>query len=293
MTNEELIEQIRFSQGDKQELLLQLYEQNKQLISKVIKPYLHRHAAMDENDLLQEAYFGICEAVEHYDPDKGAFSTYMTHWIKASVNRPFYRMSRADSVPEHMVQKMISYNRIATQYRQQTGTDPPDYIFRINLQLSQEQLERLRKINDRGQAASLSDLIPGTDGVTIADMIPDQTDMINDLCDDLDAERDAAELWHEVDQLDPRQAQVLRIRCQDNLTVREIADQMQLTPGKVNDAIKRGCQKLARKKTIRRIAKERGFLSTNDMFGGGLKQYLHTGTSCVEKAVIRKMDGAY
>ena len=291
-TNETLIEQLRSGEGDEQQIMLQLFQQNRPLIYKVIEPYLQHQAALDEDDLMQEAFFGICEAAARFDPGRGVrFSTYMQHWVRASVSRPFHAANRADRVPEHMQQKLIAYNRMVAEYRQQIGADPPDYLIQIRLQLSQEQLEQLKQVNQRGRVVSLSDPVPGTDGVTIADMLPDSHDRITETCDELDAERDAAELWGQVDQLDHRQAQALRIRYQDNLTVREIAEQMQLTPGKVRDAIARGCQKLARKKTVRRIAKDRGFLPTHDLYGGGLQRYLHTGMSCIEASVIRRLDG--
>ena len=291
MTNEEIIEKIRIGHGDKQQLLLQLYEQNRPLIEKTIRPYLRKHAAMAEADLMQEAFFGIVEAADHFNPNKGAlFASYMKYWIKAAVNRPFYSMSRTDRMPEHMVQRLIDYNRILTQYRQQNGADPSDRVLRTKLHLSQKQLEQLRQFDQRGRVLSLSYPMPGAEDLTIGDVIPDRSDKINDLCDQIDAERDAAELWAEVDQLDPRQAQAIRTRFQGDLSVREVADQMQLTPGKVRDAIDRGCRKLARKRTVRRIARDHGY-SSIDLFGGGLQSFLQSGTSNVESAVIWKLEG--
>lgn len=291
MTNEEIIEKISIGHGDKQQLLLQLYEQNKPLIRKVIRPYLRKHAAMDEDDLMQEAYFGVIEAAEHYDQDKGMmFSSYMIYWIRAAVNRPFYSMSRADSMPEHMVQRMVSYNRTVAQYRQQTGTDPPDNVLRHELKISQEQLEQIRQFNQRGHTASLSDIVPGTDGVTVADMIQDPDDIINELCEELDSHTNAAALWAEVDELDPRQAQAIRTYFQGGLSVREVADQLQITQGKARAAINKGCQKLARKRSVRQIARDYGY-SSFDLFGGGFRTFLHSGTSNVESAVIWKLEG--
>lgn len=293
MTNEQLIEQLRTSQDDKQRILLELYEQNKPLIRKVIQPYLRKHAAMDEDDLMQEAYFGVIEAADHYQNKGALFATYMTYWIRAAVNRPFYSMSRAERMPEHMVQRLIDYHRILTQYRQQNGADPSDRVFRTKLHLSQKQLEQLRQFDHRGQVLSLSEPMPGIEDLTLGDVIPDRTDKISDLCDQIDNERDAAELWAEVDQLDPRQAQMIRTRFQGDLSVREVAERMQLSQGKIRDGIDRGCRKLSRKRIVRRIGKDHGFLSTSDLFGGGLQRFLNTGESCVEHAVIRKLDDDY
>lgn len=288
-TNEDLIRQLRRGQGDRQQIMLQLYEQNQGLIFRVIKPYLG-HGRADEEDLMQTAFIGLWEAVQHYDPDGGAsFASYMPYWIKAVVNRSYHNMSHAERIPAHMQQKMVAYNRIVAQHRIQTGVAPTDSVLRSKLNMSQDQLERLRQAMRQDATVSLSDPVPGMEDVTVADMVQDQTDMINDLCDRLDYETDAAELWAAVDALNERQAGAIRIKFQGNLPVREVAEQMQLTPGQVNDAISRGCSKLRRKASVKRIALEHGYPSC-DLYSGGLQKYLCTGMSCVESSVIRRLD---
>lgn len=288
-TNEDLVDQLRRGQGDRQQIMLQLYEQNQGLIFQTIKPYLG-HGKADTDDLMQTAFIGLCEAVQHYDPDSEAlFATYLPYRIKSVVNRSYHDMSHAERVPVHMQQKMVAYNRIVAQYRMRTGAAPADHVLRSELKISQDQLERLRQAMIQDAAVSLSEPVPGAEDVTIADMIQDHTDMINDLCDMLDYETDAAALWAAVDSLNERQARAIRIKYQDNLTVREVAELMQLTPGKVNDAITKGCSKLRRKTRVKQIARDHGYLSS-DLYSGGLQRYLHTGMSCVESAIIRRLD---
>lgn len=288
-TNEDLIDQLRRGRGDRQQIMLQLYKQNHGLIFQVVRPYLG-HGKADEDDLMQTAFIGLWEAVQHYDPDsETSFASYMPYWIKAVVNRSYHSMSHAEKIPVHMQQKMVTYNRIVAQYRMQTGAAPADYVLRSKLNMSQDQLERLRQTMMQDAAISLSAPVPGAEDVTVAGMIPDHTDMISDLCDRLDYEADAAALWAAVDTLNERQAGAIRIKFQGNLPVREVAEQMQLTPGQVNDAISRGCSKLRRKASIKRIARDHGY-SSSDLYSGGLQRYLHTGMSCVESSVIRRLD---
>ena len=63
MSNEQLVEQIR-NGYHVTDSMQRLYEDNLPLIKKFIKPYTHYQP---EEDLLQEAYFGLCEAVRHYE----------------------------------------------------------------------------------------------------------------------------------------------------------------------------------------------------------------------------------
>ena len=65
MENEELVEQIQA--GIKPtENMEQLYLQNRSFIYQQAKKYA---AYADMDDLMQEAYFGLHEAVKHYKPD--------------------------------------------------------------------------------------------------------------------------------------------------------------------------------------------------------------------------------
>ena len=82
MTNEILVEKIRggYSVTDNMQLL---YERNLPLIRKFIKSYAV-FECMD--DLMQEAYFGLWEAVQHYESSENVlFMTYAEYWIKQSV----------------------------------------------------------------------------------------------------------------------------------------------------------------------------------------------------------------
>lgn len=78
MSNEELVRLIK--QGDKSKVG-ELWEQNKALCSKIASRYypLCKYAGMEEEDLLQEAFFGFSKAIDAYKEDSGnLFSTYLT-----------------------------------------------------------------------------------------------------------------------------------------------------------------------------------------------------------------------
>lgn len=67
MTNEELVLQIRNAVSPA-ELMLQLWKQNYGLIYKIA----NRYKSLDDiEDLLQEGFLGLYEAVRHYNPDIG------------------------------------------------------------------------------------------------------------------------------------------------------------------------------------------------------------------------------
>lgn len=68
MTNEQLVLRIRAGENTAANML-QLWQQNQGLIGKIAGRY--RHYA-DEEDLKQEGYFGLCAAVEHWEPERSS-----------------------------------------------------------------------------------------------------------------------------------------------------------------------------------------------------------------------------
>jgi DNA-directed RNA polymerase specialized sigma subunit len=81
MTNEELVIRIKVGEVD---LMPILWEQTKRFAYKQANAFYHRHAdlcsfmGLEQDDLIQEAYFGIHKAVKMYDAEKGVkFLTYV------------------------------------------------------------------------------------------------------------------------------------------------------------------------------------------------------------------------
>lgn len=66
MTNEQIVEEIRNGVSVTANME-RLYMDNLPLIKKFIKPYTSHEP---EEDLLQEAFFGLLEAIKHYGTSK-------------------------------------------------------------------------------------------------------------------------------------------------------------------------------------------------------------------------------
>ncbi len=98
MTNEQIVSEIRngYSVTDYMQLL---YESNLPLIKKFIKPYA---AYEPMEDLVQESYFGLWEAVQHYETSANVrFMTYVEYWIRQSVQRYLEKCGSAMRIPSH------------------------------------------------------------------------------------------------------------------------------------------------------------------------------------------------
>lgn len=283
MTNEELIAQLR-NGGNRQEVLSMLYEQNRGIIYTTIKPYIGN--SNEAEDLMQTAFFGLCEAVDRYDPNKGKFISYLPHWIRHAVNRSFQNM--VVRLPDYLQARIVSYNRCVSEYQKQNGKAPSDSYLKLKLHLSQDQLDDLRGTILQADARSLDYSL--TDNLTVADRVTDSRDAIADVIEQIDREQATRTLWAEVESLNAVQATAIRQKYIDKMTVQEISDHMNSTRSKTIRAIQNGCMKLRRRKKIKQVAECFGY-SSNELYGGGLSNYLITGSSVVERTAIKNIEG--
>ena len=126
MTNEQLVAQI---QGglDVKENMQQLYLQNKGMIYRMVKKYRNIDKMTDIDDLMQQAYLGLVEAVDRYEPEKGVlFLSYATYWIVQSVKRYLEQCGRVMYLPAHTQEKVYKYNQVTGSYLSQYNREPTD-----------------------------------------------------------------------------------------------------------------------------------------------------------------------
>ena len=99
LTNEQLVLRIKAGENTAANML-QLWEQNKGFIYKIALKY-QEYEEID--DLMQQGYLGLYDAIDNYDPSQGVkFITYAGYWIKQSMTRYIDNYSSAVriSVPE-------------------------------------------------------------------------------------------------------------------------------------------------------------------------------------------------
>ena len=191
MDNEQLV--ARIQGGDNEaENMLQLWKQNKGFIATIARKY---SAGAEMEDLEQEGYIALCEAVKHYDPERGmSFIGYAAFWIKRRM-RICADNSRTVRLSFNAGDEVRQYQKIMREYRQEYGYDPSDRELCGFLYVGREKLDQIRKAAQMGNIRSLDEPVQGMDGdISIGDTVPSGENMEEDAIREIDKERMKREL---------------------------------------------------------------------------------------------------
>lgn len=224
MTNEELA--IRIKAGiDVPENMLQLWEQTKAFIHTVAMRY---QGYADIEDLEQEGYLALYDAVDGFQPEKGyKFLTYAGYWICRRMNGYINNCCRPVRIPAHARGKINDYNKMVNAFQMCLGRMPTEWEISYNLNLKYGQMEGLEDAIRMSQVGSLdSALKEGEDGDTLGDMVACDANVEKDVLDAIERQEMACILHDAVDSLPADQAEAIRLRYMEGLTLEETGKAM-------------------------------------------------------------------
>ena len=80
---------------------------------------------LEDDDLVQEGYIGLMNAIERFDYRKEfKFSTYATYWIRQAVLRAIANHSRTIRIPIHAGEALARLRSIAERLSQELSREP-------------------------------------------------------------------------------------------------------------------------------------------------------------------------
>lgn len=286
MTNEQIVSEIRNGYSVTNNMQA-LYEKNLPLIRTYIKPYT---AYEPLEDLLQESYFGLWEAVNHYETAENTpFMLYAKYWIKQAAIRHIEKCGFIIRVPSHARQRMIRYKKTVYELGQELGRTPTDKEIADRMGVSVELLPKLR-IQLLG-VSSLDTPLADDDNLTLADTLQGDSSPENDVIDKIYDEHSKKELWGIVERYTyERENRAIREYFLNGLSYRQIAEKYGLSHEAVRDAKERGLRRLRIGKA-RRELREKFDIVDAGMYRNSFNQFnVHGFTSTVEYIALRKAE---
>ena len=285
MDNEQLV--ARIQAGDNEaENMLQLWKQNKGFIAMIARRY---SAGAEMEDLEQEGYIALCEAVQHYDPGRGmSFISYAAFWIKRRM-RICADNSRTVRLSFNAGDEVRQYQKIMREYRQEYGCDPSDWELCGFLYVSREKLDQIRKAAQMGNIRSLDEPVQGLEGdINIGDTVPSGEDMEEDVIRRLDREQMSREIWLAVDQLPGDLPAAVHLRYENGLTLEKTGQAMGVNRERarqLESKAMRSRRQPHRCRTCRGYFEE--YLSAAPIHHVGVRRFNETWTSEVEREALR------
>ncbi|HUV40197.1 MAG TPA: RNA polymerase sigma factor RpoD/SigA [Sedimentisphaerales bacterium] len=207
----------------------QLVRSNLRLVVNIAKRYADR--GMSLGDLIEEGNLGLIKAVDYYDPDRGTrFSTYAAWWIKQSIKRALLANTKPLHIPTYMVALINQWRHAQAEMENRLGRRPTSHEMAEIMQITPRKAKFIYHIvcilgsvqdtdddcdENHSLAATLQD--PNTGG-------PE---------DELVADEEKAKALRLLNQIDPRQADIIRMHYgldgRKPLTLKEIAEKLNLT----------------------------------------------------------------
>ena len=174
-----------------------------------------RGKGVADADLEQVAMLGLMNAVNRFEPDKGAFEAFASATINGELKR--YLRDRAWSVrvPRGLQELTLRVGRTSERMAQALGRTPTPTEIARELDIAEEEVIEAIAANSAFHWESLVEPDPDT-GLVLADAIPGEPDLA------MSAD-DAVELTRGLELLPERERDIVRLRFYEDLTQAEIA----------------------------------------------------------------------
>lgn len=229
MTNEQLIDQIRQGNNSR-EATGKLYEKNKGMIRLTAYSIAGKFTDSKgqridlQRELEQEAFFGLNEAIEKWDPGQNvAFITYAMYWIKRAMIKYCRESFSPVRLPQARIEHLLKYRAITERFEQTEGRRPTAREYCQEMDISPVTLKTIQAAALARYVESLDRPIKTDDGQAgvFGDTIPAPVDAYGEIIEAMQSEELAATIWPMVDSLPQEQARIIRDIYQKQMTIEQ------------------------------------------------------------------------
>ena len=288
LKNEELVKLIQ-NGTDVTENMQQLWQQNQGFIFKIAIQY---QSLSELDDLIQESYFGLCKAVDHYNSDVDAsFIHYTSFWIRQQLIR-YIKKNKTVRIPEYTHGKIREYKKAVQQGQPRYHREPTDAEISDYIGIDGKTLEEIKRSALMGKIGSLDVPVGEESDGTLYDLIPSGMDDKEDVLNKVANEEMAEVLWGMVKELPGQQSEVLKMRFKENMKLREIGAVYGFSIDWARQIENKGLRTLRNPKRSRIL---REFLDDERIYnsalhGNGVSSFSSSWTSSTERIALKRIE---
>ena len=289
MSNEQLVVRIRAGENVADNML-QIWQQNQGFIRSIAKKY----AAYEEmEDLIQQGYFGLCNAVEGYDRESGVtFLHYASFWIRQSMQRYVVECGKVIRLPSHFRGKLTKYKQFTAAMYAEFGRKPTDQELCYYLNAGYEKLEELKQAAVMDKMGSLDVPVGENEESTLCDLVACPDCPESEILDKVQAEQLKTVIWALVDDLPEKSPEVLRARFQENLTLKEVAAGIGVPVEAARRLQNKGLRELRKPSRARELLPFMydDYVYNQAFHGNGVERFNRTWTSSTERIALEDLE---
>jgi len=232
LTPEEEVSLARRIQKGDEKARNHMVQANLRLVVKIANDY--NNFGLPLLDLVSEGNIGLVKAVERFDPDKGGkLSTYAAWWIKQSIKRALANQSKTIRLPVHLVDRIAKMRKITSALADEFGREPSDDEIAAEMGIPVNKVAHLKTVSVR--PTSLDAPIGDDESTSFGQLVGDEN-AINPF-DNLRTKTQMIDLDEILDDLEPREAQIIRLRfgigSEGPLTLEEVGEKFEITRERV------------------------------------------------------------
>jgi RNA polymerase sigma factor (sigma-70 family) len=218
------------------------------LVISIAKKPKYKQKGLDFEDLVQEGFSGLLKAIDKFEYQRGnKFSTYATYWINQAIGRAIEDQGLTIRLPVWKNQQIGKYIKTVNELRQKLGREPTAKEVANKLEISEK---RVKSITNTPRATtSIDKAIMSQDeesSYTLLSFLEDTTSP--GLQETIEQKQTARRLREVLNQIDPKQAQILRQRYGLNgngpKTLQEVGDKLGVSREAIRQVEQRALKKL-------------------------------------------------
>jgi RNA polymerase primary sigma factor len=254
--DEEKVLGEKIQQGDRK-ALQKLVEANLRFVVSFAKKY--RGCGLSFLDLINEGNIGLIEAAKRFNPKKNVkFITYAVWWVRQAIIHALSDHSGAFRLPQKQANLLYRIGKTISQLTLELERHPTPEEIAKKLGIEVEEVTNLLQVADEN--VSLSTVIDEEHDFHLADKL--QQDQIPSADDTLLRDSLRAHLAACLDELDPKEEKVLRLRFgldeEEPKTLKEIGEMMGLSRERIRQIEAQALEKLNRSQKCQQL---RGYLN--------------------------------